>query len=565
MTRAACDVILRISIICLAWRTVKALKRNSRQQNKQSTISDTHHHIEIDWEILQLWALYAFHVIYVYSSLEWIVSFLPLYHYFKMIFLIVTFLIPNTKFANFWFELALVPMMQRIHDLLNFDWRDFIQAEAVLLPWQILDLFILPGLISDEEAKVMMKLRQRQLEKALNSTYSFSVVETQEHREEDAVDSSKNYVDSGVDPDFDGDSDVDNNDGNSPNERMLNTATTLLSACVSPSDKSITSPKSPRRTRLLHSIEPSLQSSSLTSPIARSRVAASSLHLRKFSQDYHISKTSSRPTPESLHRRPKSNAAVSSPFMPNNDSTGCKTRIPLAKSQSIRSSLSPRKKNILHRPPSVAFKQTKASLLSQTSKSPLKHSNRPNPETGFQRDKNSLHFDDDDTISLSSRRSVGNSMRKFITGDDNIRIRDFLFDLELPSIPSPKRINDADDMSVRSVKSEFYQHSRPRRSVRSRINEEKRKSLEEWRKERDSLKTKKGQQERSSSRNTSSSRQSRTSARNTAASISSVKSSESFAGQNDERKTGLSHSHPSVQQSMSRRSARLATKKEISE
>jgi hypothetical protein len=156
-------------------------------------------------------------------------------------------------------------------------------------------------------------------------------------------------------------------------------------------------------------------------------------------------------------------------------------------------------------------------------------------------------------------------MRKFITGDDNIRIRDFLFDLELPSIPSPKRINDADDMSVRSVKSEFYQHSRPRRSVRSRINEEKRKSLEEWRKERDSLKTKKGQQERSSSRNTSSSRQSRTSARNTAASISSVKSSESFAGQNDERKTGLSHSHPSVQQSMSRRSARLATKKEISE
>ena len=462
-----------------------------------------------------------------------------------MLLLIVTFLIPNTKFANFWFELALVPMMQRIHDLLNFDWRGFIRKEAVLLPWQILDLFILPGLISDEEAKVVMKIRQQQLEKALNSTYSISVVDKQEQKVEEVIDTVKNIGDGG-----DGDADIHN-------EKILNVST-------SPSNKSIASPESPRRTRLRPSTTRSPRSSSFTSPIARSRVAASSLHLRKFSQGFHISsKTNSRPTPESPQRRHNSNA---SPATPKTGSAGRKTIKPLSKSLSVKTSLSPKKKNTLRRPPSVAFKQTNASLLSQTSKSPTKHSTRPNPETRFQRNTNNLHFDDDDdTISLSSRRSVGNSVRKFITGDDNIRIRDFLFDLELPSNPSPKRVIDADDMSVRSARSEFYAYSRPRRGTRSRISEDGRKSLEEWRKERDSLVTKEGRSQGSSSSSTSSRRQCRTLTRNGVATTSSVQSSKSVSGRNDGTKSTMSHRHPTGRQSTRRRSARLATKREISE
>lgn len=542
MTRAACDLILRISTLGLAWRTVKALKRNGSYKHTQSNADG--HHIEIDWEILQLWALYAFHVLYVYSGLEWFASFLPLYYYFKMILLVITFLIPNTKFANFWFELVLVPMMQRIHGLLNFDWKGFIRKESFLLPWQFLDLFILPGLISDEEAKAVMKLRQQQLEKALNSTHSFSVVENAATGKEATIDAM----------------DLENDDAKLRNENILNVETSAPSP--SNSNEPVTrSPDTPRRTRLRPSTAPSPQSSSFTSPVARSRVAASSLHLRKFSQDHNISsRTDLRPTPESPQRRTKSIPAPDQ-ATPKASITTRKSRKPLAADPSTKTSAWPRRKQSSNRPPSVAFKQTKTSLLSQTSKSPkrpVKSSSRLNPETRSQRDKNILYFDDDDTVSISSRRSMGNSVRKFITGDDNIRIRDFLFDLELPSIPSPKRVSDADDMSVRSarsvrsVKSDIYPYSKSRRSARATINEDRRTSLDEWRKERDS-RLKEHRSEESSSR-TSSSGRPRTSSRSGAALTKSGGASQPSSERNIGTKVKIG----------SRRSARLASNMDAS-
>jgi len=545
MTRAACDLILRISTLGLAWRTVKALKRNGKHIQSNSD----GHHIEIDWEILQLWALYAFHVLYVYSGLEWFASFMPLYYYFKMILLITTFLIPNTKFANFWFELVLVPMMQRIHGLLNFDWKGFIHKETILLPWQILDLFILPGLISDEEAKAVMKLREQQLEKALNITHSFSVVENVATGKEAIVD-AMNFT---------------NDDANLHIENILNAAT----SAYSPSNKPVTrSPETPPRTRLRPSTAPSPQSSSFTSPVARSRVAASSLHLRKFSQDHHItSRTDLRPKPKSPQRQTTSIPAPEQ-STPKASITTRKSRKPLADDPSTKTSSSPRRKQPSNRPPSVAFKQTKASLLSQISKSPVKPSSRLNPETRSQQDKKLLYFDDDDNISISSRRSMGNSVRKFITGDDNIRIRDFLFDLELPSIPSPKRVSDADDMSVRSarsvrsVRSEIYPQSKPRRSARAMINEDRKISLDEWRKERD-LRLKEHRSEESSVR-TSASGRPRTSSRSGAASTKSRNASQP-KNTGTKGKNSASQLHPEGdQRRTSRRSARLASNRDAS-
>jgi hypothetical protein len=153
---------------------------------------------------------------------------------------------------------------------------------------------------------------------------------------------------------------------------------------------------------------------------------------------------------------------------------------------------------------------------------------------------------------------MGNSVRKFITGDDNIRIRDFLFDLELPTIPSPKRVSDADDMSVRSarsvrsVKSDIYPYSKSRRSARATINEDRRTSLDEWRKERDS-RLKEHRSEKNSSR-TSSSGRPRTSSRSGAALTKSGGASQPSSERNIGTKVKIG----------SRRSARLASNMDAS-
>ena len=443
MTKAACNLIFRIAKVFLAWRTIKALRRNNDDKIKPKDPNgpNCHHVVKIDWEILQLWALYAFHSLYQYSGLEFFVAVFPFYYYFKMVLIIITFLIPRTKFASFWFDIVLLPMMHYTHELLNLDWKGFIQKEAILLPWQFLDLFLLPGLFTEEEeASFIFKLRDDQLKR-----------------------SSQKYSNSEIDSCESNDKKIENEHG--------------------------TQEISPRKQNKI------LETSSFTSPVARSRLAASSLHLRKFSQEHRFP-TEETDFEETEKRRPPSPSNISVSSSPSRMTT------PKAKNSEPESILnsSPRRKVKGGRPPSVAFKQTKSSLLSQTSKSPTKSKSKPFPESKYERDRRILHSvldEDDDTISLSSRRSVSNSVRKFITGDDNIRIRDFLFDIELPAIPSQNRVGDGDDLTVRSSRS-----TRSARSTKSTLStrsymrstaleEERRKSLEKWRRERDARNTKK--------------------------------------------------------------------------
>ena len=455
MTKAACNLIFRVATVALAWRTIKALRRNNDDKSKQDPNGPHCHHVKIDWEILQLWALYAFHSLYQYSGLEFFVAVFPFYYYFKMVVIIITFLIPRTKFASFWFDIVLLPMMHYTHELLTLDWKGFIQREAILLPWQFLDLFLLPGLFTeDEEASFIFKLRDDQLKR-----------------------SSQKYSNSESDP-------RDSNDNKTENEDE-------------------TQEISPRKQNKI------LETSSFTSPVARSRLAASSLHLRKFSQEHRFP-TDENDFEETEKRRPPSPSNISISSSPSRMTTPRRMTAKNSEPESILNS-SPRRKAKGARPPSVAFKQTKSSLLSQTSKSPTKSKSKPFPESKYERDRRILHSvldDDDDTISLSSRRSVSNSVRKFITGDDNIRIRDFLFDIELPAIPSQNRVGDGDDLTVRS--------SRSTRSVRSTkssittrsymrstaLDEERRKSLEKWRRERDARNAKKNKVASSRSRTT---------------------------------------------------------------
>ena len=464
MTRAACELILRISTVCLAWRTIKALKRTGTKRHGLQNNSNVDH-VEIDWEILQLWALYALHVLYVSSGAEWFISFFPLYYYLKMIILLIT-AIPATKFPNFWFEIALVPMMQRAHELLNVDWKGFLEKEVVLLPWQILDLFILPGLISDAEAMIVKKLREEQLREAL------------------ALAAQHTFVYESNDEDVD--------DKPTP---TTTTTTSKDSPRSEPSSKP--SPeKSPSPSRRRVKVPP-IPLSSITLPVARSRVAASSLHLRKFSIEHRHSapststRTKVRPTPETASppKRQSTNTSARRtskiPSGPNSGvNSGVNRRKTMDKTDTMQDNASTNKS--VRRPPMVAFKQTQASALSQKLKSPVR-SLKPEERISIsKREKDANHLrslmqDDDDDMSISSRRSsVGTSVRKFITGDQNIRIRDFLFDLELPSIPSPKRVSNADDFSVRTSES-----SKHRRSARMMsVSDDRRKALEEFKKTR---------------------------------------------------------------------------------
>jgi hypothetical protein len=50
-------------------------------------------------------------------------------------------------------------------------------------------------------------------------------------------------------------------------------------------------------------------------------------------------------------------------------------------------------------------------------------------------------YDDDVFIASGRSSSLGDGVRRFITGNPNIRIRDYLFDLDFPSIPPKENMS----------------------------------------------------------------------------------------------------------------------------
>lgn len=461
MTKAACDLVITIIRISLSWRTVKELRR-TRALGK-SFQNDT------DWEILQLWALYSFHKIYVFSGAEWFASIFPMYYYIKLV-LLTSVGIPGTNFPNFWFEVVLVPLMHQIHICLNMNWKEIIQQEAVLIPWKLLDLFLLPGLISDEEAKVVKRIRDEQVREAIERS--------------SMLNKNDNLLDS-IGEELDG---ISESIKKIPSLEEESSSPKSIRKQLEPSGKS------PQTSR--HQEEAA--ESSFTSPVARSRVAASSLHLRKFSRNHHLPVSAStrskskKPTPEDAMVNPKDRRANKNPSAVNTKSVSPRRKTDHLKKNRMEKTSDNGEGSVAsttsRRPPMVAFKHTKSSLLSQTSKSPSRTQTRgakqkPSSNNGDDNDDLvTIEFDDD--MSISSRRSVGSGFRKFITGDDNIRIRDFLFDLELPSIPSPKRVNHGvNDCSSVSTRTSTASKRRPRSR---QMSEDRRKALEEWKKERGS-------------------------------------------------------------------------------
>ena len=481
MTRAACNVIVNITKLCLSYRSIKVLKRpgnssdtviekpNHNSQNETSSSSSSSSSKiqqatgaatvnDDDLELLQLWSLIAFLTVYDKSGVENFLSFFPLYYYFKMILLIVT-AIPATKFPNFWCDVLLIPMMQKCHELMDVDWKTVVEREGILLPFRILNWTIMPGLLCDESfVKSVRRRRVQQLEDAKRG--KFILFDSTEGGADANLGGSgsgsssnisrrrKDYMES-ID-DFDDDS--QHNDCHHTDE--LHRAGTFSSVLPHDGTLDLIEENEYTNANIEDSDAGSSKYTSITNPVARSRVAASSLHIRKFSRDHKPSTTLIRES----HRRNlnynnkknhNTNMKKKSPIrnVANNVTTKCRTN------RSRKSTVPP---------PSSAFQQTTQTTISsddiaydngllidqqQQQQQQQQHDiiSNSNSIEKFNEVMDEMEEEEDQlhelalTLSKDSndrKESLNHRLRNFITGDTNIRIRDYLFDVDLPSVPS---------------------------------------------------------------------------------------------------------------------------------
>jgi hypothetical protein len=151
MTRAACNLILQLATARHCWRTIQALKQShySSQHDPQTQAF----FLSRDTSLLHLWALLAFHTVYVQTGLETLLSLFPFYYYIKLILILIT-VQPETGFSKYWFDILLVPLMDHIHSILDMDWKSFIRQEVVLFPYTLLHMVLFPGIFTTVEESV---------------------------------------------------------------------------------------------------------------------------------------------------------------------------------------------------------------------------------------------------------------------------------------------------------------------------------------------------------------------------------------------------------------------------
>jgi len=195
MTQAACQLILHYSVSRLSWKTIKSLRRSRSRLQRKDTDNDnddvptpTIHKIDggaspADYEILQGWTILAFHSLYVSLGIEYLVRFvIPFYFHVKMMVLVVTFVVPSWAGRNgggdgtsefglspvisYWFDYVIVPGVHKAHDLMDQDPKGWAMRQAMLLPFYFVDYFILPGVLAtDEEKQLVLEMRREGGEK----------------------------------------------------------------------------------------------------------------------------------------------------------------------------------------------------------------------------------------------------------------------------------------------------------------------------------------------------------------------------------------------------------------
>lgn len=153
MTKPVCYIILNFGILRHSWQTVKYLRRSKTggedNEKKMEKLSSN---------ILQVWCVLAVHSVMISTGLESkVLSYLPLYFYFKMIALGLFFFLPSSRNINvpaqYVFQKVLVQSVNRVNYLtykIHLEYHNITlkcQEQAWILPWRLLDL-IFPGVLA---------------------------------------------------------------------------------------------------------------------------------------------------------------------------------------------------------------------------------------------------------------------------------------------------------------------------------------------------------------------------------------------------------------------------------
>jgi hypothetical protein len=446
----------------LSWKTVKSLRRsrrrsihNNKQQsssaweddvNKINYDSNTLHNEEVEFEILQGWTIIALHTLYVSTGLEYAVRFIiPFYFHLKML-LLIAFTIPssllwrsgkdygdnNSSYSlspliPFCFNCIIVPGVHKVHELMDNDPRGWALYVIAVIPLLMLDFVFLPGvLLTEEERSTIRNARLVDNRKTssehphhqpppppptpprrafpppisyatsdVSSTASYETIELmksgdQSKEERDNLQpSSKKSTLLPTTPPREDDEAMEQNpacSNNTPTRRNI-------------FEKGYSFTQTPLSPFLNKSGKKNSYNLSGFSPLAKSRITSSALRLRQFSRDHNmLSATRTRSKSKSEENAHHGDESLTLPNIRRRNKV----------SDDIFGSSSPSKPDEAMDLSDIEFDE-----------------DEPPPKPQGRRNKR------------RERLSFGDHFREMVTGDASIRVRDHLFDLELPSVPSP--------------------------------------------------------------------------------------------------------------------------------
>ena len=419
MTQAACHLILFYSTARLAWKTIKSLRRSRTllHNNKQAYDDDDDVLQEVEFEILQGWTILAFHSLFVATGVEYAVRFIiPFYYHLKMLMLIA-FTLPSwalrrkcdgneddssyglSPFIPFCFNNIIVPGVHRVHELMDNDPRGWALYVISLTPLLILDYIFLPGVLLTEEERMMVR-NARLVEKKRKSHPPRNAFPTTISKATTDVSSTVSGLHEII-----------------PNEQIKMERKTITetkhpetpphnkeeteqpTSCSTPTQRIIYSfTQTPLSPFLNRSGKKTSYNLSGFSPLAKSRITSSALRLRQFSRDHNLL-SSIKP----ISSKSKENKT---PHAQEDD----RVKLPNI-----------RRRNKV----SDDVFASSYDNLDPMDISDIDDEDEPPQQPKVRRNKRRERF------------SFGDHFREMVTGDASIRVRDHLFDLELPSVPSP--------------------------------------------------------------------------------------------------------------------------------
>ena len=448
-------------------------------------------------EILQMWCIMALHAVYNLVHAERVLSLvIPLYYYFKMILLFILF-VPGTKIPNFLFGTVVVPAIDWTHKLsaktkiCDYETaKDQVVLFLQLLPLHIVDVLLLPGTFSMD---LQVRLSQTETPTSLclgNHTESrvsedtpilscvYDASISMMHTDEQHISSTPpqfSTPDASIiwtNLDATPNAPISRKEPMAPVKAKCATrsrSTFLLS--TSPSiqggNKEV-SVGSPRRHQEEHLGSPTPRSPledsflSTASPVAQSRVYASGILLRNFSREHgdlsYIQTSNKGSRTESTSPSSATLSSTISPLKPVQLSWG-------ESSETLDIDVNPTFSDDQESIESQAQESEDESCGSSSYSSSdedfnsFDHLGRTGRISSTGSTDSEIYIcdnfngsEDDLSHALSSTRSrVSDVMRTLITGDTNIRVRDFLFDLNLPcTSPSAATVDAERDSSLPS-------------------------------------------------------------------------------------------------------------------